>query len=166
MHRHQAQQSRLGAHENSCHRTERHKSVESAKAKARRPKPSKHGIKNPAAIVIGQPAPRLVADKAPAIRRIHEPTAAVEGRPTQPDSIRPPAIAVAPDRVPRAVGVKISEAGRVVGRVHVLLRRVGRRHHRILASRYPAIKIVAVRQPLDLHGFIVPSAHRQRLALH
>ena len=146
MHRHQPNQAGLRANENSRHRPERRKSVKpKAKSKSRRPQPSKKRVEYPAAEVIRQPAPRLRADERRAEHRIHKPAATREGRPAQPHSVRPPAISVSADRIPRTVGVKVRYSRGVVRRVHVLLTRVRCRRHGVFSSSNPAIEIVILR---------------------
>src|ERR1700687_1759263 len=108
MRRHQPEQTCLRADENASHRPKWRNSVEAqAESKPRRPQPSKKRVEYPAPIVIRQPAPGLRADKRPAEGWIHEPTATREGRPAEPHSVQTPAISVAADRVPRALGIEV-----------------------------------------------------------
>src|SRR5258708_25374980 len=94
-----------------------------AKTKARRrPHPAVSWREDPSAVMIRQPTPRRGSDKRIAEERILVPAAVAEGRPAEAHAKRPPAISIAAHRKPRAVGVKIAEARRIGGRVHVLRR--------------------------------------------
>src|SRR5229473_320582 len=68
---------------------------------SRRPYPSKTGLEDPSAEVIRQPTPRLVADKRPAEDRIGIPVAVIERRPSEANAVRPPAVTVAGNGIPR-----------------------------------------------------------------
>src|SRR5207245_3028491 len=84
MRRHQAEQTSFRPDEYARHWPERNKSIKpkSAKSKSRRPQPSIKWVKYPSAVVIGQPSPRLRADKCRAVNRISEPTPASKRRPS------------------------------------------------------------------------------------
>src|ERR1700722_6378484 len=59
----------------------------------RRPEPPVAGVKEPAAVVVREPTPRLAADEGHPDGRIGEPESAVEWRPAEADTVGPPAIA-------------------------------------------------------------------------
>src|SRR6266403_1812659 len=166
MHGHHSQQSRLRAYEYPRHRPERNKSVKAAKPKSWRPQPPIPRLEYPASVVIRQPAPRLRTHKCPAKRRIHKPTSARERRPPQPHSVRPPAISISVDRIPRPIRIKVRHSRAVGTRVHVLPPGIRRGSHRLFAPGNPPIEFIALRQPRNLRRLLVPRAHRQRLPLH
>lgn len=68
------------------------------------------GVKEPAAIVVRSPAPRLVAGKSPAEAGIPHPLAHGERRPAEACAEGPPSVAIASTRRPGAVGVEIGVA--------------------------------------------------------
>src|SRR5258708_30151772 len=117
-----------------------------AKTKAgRRQDPAISWREDPSAVMIGQPTPRRGSDKRIAEERILVPAAVAEGRPAEAHAKRPPAISVAAHRKPRAVGVKIAEARRIIWRVHVLRGIVRGSHDAVNAPRNPAVEIVGNR---------------------
>jgi len=102
--RHDAEQAGAIANEGASHGQIACESVST-----RRPEPAEARIKNPAAVVIGQPAPRLIANETEAPERIVVPASISKRAPAHTDAIRAPAVAESRDGVPGAVGVQISE---------------------------------------------------------
>src|SRR6266702_5077448 len=116
-----------------------------AKTKARRrPYPAVSRREYPAAIVIRQPAPRRRTDKCIAEERILIPPAIAERRPAEAHPERPPAVAIPGHRIPRAVGVEIPKARRIVRRIHILRGIVRCSRHTVNAAGYPAVEIVGI----------------------
>src|SRR5713101_280733 len=133
---------------------------------SRRPNPAKTGFEDPSAEVIRQPTPRLVADKRPAEERIEIPiaVAVIERRPSEANAIGPPTVTVAGNGIPRAVGVEITEAGRIIGRAGVLHRGSRGRHDAVFAAGDPVVKIVVFGKPANVDGRVFAGTHGERLA--
>src|ERR1700732_2141391 len=83
----------------------------------RTPRPADTGLEYPAAVVIGQPTPRLISDEGPAKKGIEEPVAIIKRGPTKSASKGPPAVTKTRDGIKTAVGVEVAEARSVGGGV-------------------------------------------------
>src|SRR5271163_4452231 len=129
------------------------------------PDPAEAGVENPAAVVVREPAPGLIANEAPAECGILKPATARKRTPAKADAVGTPAVTVAADGEPRAVGVEVAESGGVRGVAIVLQRGGGGGDHGIDATADPAIEIVAVRKASDIFGVGIRGAHGKRLAL-
>src|SRR5262249_27211186 len=151
------------AHPDPGNRPPRHKPAAET-AETRRPDPAEHRIENPSTKMIGEPAPWLVVDERPAEKWIHKPETAIEGRPTEADSVRPPAISIAGDWAPRTIGIQVGQTRRIVGRIDILLGSRGCISDAINAAGDPAIKIVVFRSASNADGRVVIGAHRKGLA--
>ncbi len=80
------------------------------------------GIEEPPSIVVGSPAPRLIADPGPAKSGIHDPLSIREGGPAEARSEWPPPISISPAVGKGAISIEIGESRRVVRRTRVLQR--------------------------------------------
>src|SRR5271154_691175 len=104
MYWHNADRPTLRVQPNTGYRRPRRIAVEVA---SRSPQPAVHWIADPAAVVIGQPAPRLVADERKSSDRgVRDPKTTIERRPTGPYAVGTPAIAVAGAGIPTAIGIQ------------------------------------------------------------
>src|SRR6202521_1116603 len=81
------------------------------------------GIEEPSSIVIGSPAPRLIAHPSPAKSGIHEPLSIREGGPAEAHAKRPPTVSIGPAGGEGAIGIQIGESRGVIRRTCVLQRR-------------------------------------------
>src|SRR5580692_1762702 len=122
------------------------------------------GVKEPAAIVVRSPAPRLEAGKSPAETRIPDPLAHGERRPAEACAKGAPSVAIASTGRPRAVGVEIGVAWQIIGRARVLKSGVRCAGNRIDSAGDPVIEIIVGGQTADVHG-ILAGLHRERLTL-
>src|SRR5258708_35378241 len=90
----------------------------------RRIKPAAtRGIEKPSSIVIGSPAPRLVADPSPAKRGILDPLPIRERGPAQPHAEWPPTVSICPAGGKGAIGIQIGEHPNVDNGTCVMQRR-------------------------------------------
>src|SRR5260370_15581928 len=99
----------------------------------------------------GAGADRLMAEEGTLLQ-----PAAAEGRPAEAHANRAQAISIAAQRNPRAVGVKIAEARRIIWRVHVLRGIVRGGYDAVNAPGNPAVEIVGIRGKAN-HWFGGPS---------
>src|SRR5271170_1700723 len=58
------------------------------------PNPAEAGLENPAAVVVGEPAPRLIANEAPTERGILKPATTRKRAPAETNAIGTPAVTV------------------------------------------------------------------------
>lgn len=77
------------------------------------PHPAHSRLKQPSAVVIGQPPPRIPAEKGPAKKWIVIPRTIIKWRPSQPHSKWPPAASITSHRKPRSIRVQIAVPGNV-----------------------------------------------------
>ena len=122
------------------------------------------GIEKPSPIVVGRPTPGLKADPSPAKPGIHDPLSVGEGRPAKARAERPPAISVCTTVGKGAIGIEISEPGRVVRRTRILQSRACGAGNAIDATGNPAIKIIFIWKAADGQGRIVACLDGERLA--
>lgn len=128
------------------------------------PEPTDARLKDPAAVVVREPAPRLISDEGPSERGIEKPVAVIEGRPADAGSKGAPAVAKTADGIEAAVGVEVAEPGRVGGRIGILQCRVGGGGHAVCAAGNPAIEIIVFGKAAHGSGDVFSGAHGQRLA--
>src|SRR5277367_4555957 len=83
------------------------------------PNPTEARLENPAAVVVREPAPGLIADESPAECGVLKPATTRKRAPAKADAVRTPAVTVAADGKPRTVGVEVSESRSVARRVVV-----------------------------------------------
>lgn len=130
----------------------------------RRPNPANARLEKPRAVMIGEPAPRLIADKAPTEEGILEPATVCKGRPSQADAERLPAVTKAGDGKPGAVGIEIAIAGGVRRGVGVLRTGVAGGGGAIDVGFYPAIEIVGAGGMADVSRGIFRGVEREGLS--
>src|SRR5258708_27063001 len=123
------------------------------------------GIKEPSSIVIGSPAPRLIADPGPAKCRIHDPLPIREWRPAKPHTEGSPPVSISSTRGKGAIAIQIGESRNVIRRTRVLQRRGGGGGDAVDAAGDPVIEVVFIRKAADAHGRIVACFQRKGLAL-
>src|SRR5439155_11330836 len=123
------------------------------------------GIEEPSSVVIGRPPPRLKTDPGPAKRGIHDPLPVGEGRPAKARAERPPAISVCTTVGKGAIGIEISEPGRVVRRTCVLQSRACGAGNAIDATGNPAIKVIFTWKAADGQRRIVACLDGEGLAV-
>src|SRR5258708_23911148 len=129
-----------------------------------KPAPAR-GIEEPSSVMIGSPAPRLIARPGPAKPRIHDPLPIREWRPAKSHAKRSPTVSICPTRGKGAIGVKVGKAGSVVGRTCVLQRRCGGGGDAVDAARDPAIEVIFLGKAADAQGRIVAGFQPKGLAL-
>src|SRR6266571_5335692 len=122
------------------------------------------GVKEPATVMIGSPAPRLKTDPGPAESGIQDPLPIREGRPTEASSKRSPAVPISAAVKPGPIRIEAAEARRVGRRIGVLHRCRRRRGNRINAPGNPAVKFIQRGKAADAHGGFVTRLHGKRLA--
>src|SRR2546423_3737727 len=122
-------------------------------------------MEEPSSVVIGRPPPRLKTDPGPAKRGIHDPLPVGEGRPAKARAERPPAISVCTTVGKGAIGIEISEPGRIVRRTRVLQRRACGVGNAIDATGNPTIKVIFIWKAIDAQGRIVACLDGKGLAV-
>src|SRR5258708_28082910 len=122
------------------------------------------GIKEPSSIVIGSPAPRLIADPGPAKCRIHDPLPIREWRPAKPHTEGSPTVSISSTRGKGAIAIQIGESRNVIRRTRVLQRRGGGGGDAVDAAGDPAIEVVFIRKAAGAQGKGVACLHRKVLA--
>jgi hypothetical protein len=157
MHRHDAALATF-ANENSRHRTidkagrmndlgvSRHRaeSVPRVSVKDRRGiKPAAAGrVEEPSTIVIGGPAPRLIADPSGAEKRIRNPLAICERGPAKPDTERPPTVSISAAIGKGAIGIQVGESRSVIRGTGILQRRSRCSGNTFDTAGDPAVEVV------------------------
>src|SRR5204862_441765 len=106
----------------------------------------------PSSIVIGSPAPRVIADPSPPKSGIHEPLSIREWGPAEAHAKRPPTVPVGPAGGKGAIGIQIGESRGVIRRTRVLQRRGRGGGDAVDAARDPAIEVISIRKAGDIHG--------------